>query len=334
MSVNNNIFTPEIFNSEFRFRQFFQSEEEIQEIARLSRIQRPYQKTLYYDKWQVVWIVCTTPFRMVLSLFWKALACFYEKKELYASMQHAQVKAAHQERLYRNYAKQAEFKEDLLCPASNFHQLEAEDLYKQPSLPTSSIRDPWVLDQTYARIRDRVDFFDAGGLCAGASRWFVHLYLSTKGMFESPYEHMRAVGKQFEKGMPKKAALLHALNHNSTNELFPIKTDFEFAKISWEQIDDPKAAIAVFNGLEPGCYELGTFAHRFVYIKSNDDLGFIFDPNKGVIVQEGDLAQKVFNFTLRYLQRSRGNALVIDRSVSTNPIRNASPLSTQTHATA
>jgi len=125
-----------------------------------------------------------------------------------------------------------------------------------------------------------LDLFCTQGVCRGASLWFIYLFLKTKPLFTNRKEHLIAVAKQFNTGIPREGALLQAFADSP--ELLQIQRT-KNEKISLYELDKQKQkARDKIKALPSGIYRVRLLEHSLVYIKENDQ-NYVWDPNYGLL---------------------------------------------------
>ncbi|NGX40007.1 MAG: hypothetical protein KR126chlam1_01347 [Chlamydiae bacterium] len=125
-----------------------------------------------------------------------------------------------------------------------------------------------------------LSIYDEGGLCRGACFWFLYLYLKTTESFEDDESHLIAVARQFQEGVPPQGAFLQTLK-----EVSPLlhlrKVRNEEDNIPFSELQEDSSS--TINSLAPGAYRVGLHRHSLVYIKIDEDRGYQWDPNAGLL---------------------------------------------------
>ncbi len=165
------------------------------------------------------------------------------------------------------------FQANLLSRAINAHRMDTADYFLQRSL-----RIPFPTHPNVAS----VDFFHQDGVCRGMCHWFVFLYFKTRAQFTHSEDHIRALGQQFAKGAPREAAFLQSLTLPPAYDLLHLQLRQDYSRISpgGKTIDQ---IAREFQCRLPGVYGIYTSTHQVVYIKINDNVEYLFDPNEGCI---------------------------------------------------
>jgi hypothetical protein len=154
-----------------------------------------------------------------------------------------------------------------------------------------------------------VQFLLAKGICGGIGNWFLCLYFKTLPHFKDkdPQAHLMAITKLFENGAPRQAEMLQLFNGASEDFChsllgFEVKEEKDKNLKFIKTPEDKEKSNQYIKDLTPGVYFIhfsqgcGS-AHALYYFKINDNLGFLFDPNIGLIKlkensQAEDLTEK------------------------------------------
>lgn len=303
-------FSPDLLNNFTDLKAFFSGEEEIQAIAESETVDPSNDPpTLYYNRWQIAWIYITTPFMGIFVLFCETIACLLFHLGAVGTSRVFTLLAKHSLYDWKILENQNIYQDRFLVPSRNCHDLWTTDVYTTPPIHESMIVDKKVrkmifykaivkIDSHAKQLKDDVmdgikkihflNFYSSDGLCRGMSSWWMFLFLSTKHLLKDPYEHVKAVSKIFEKGAPRKAALLHTLAGDAEALLLNMETTDVF-KTDYKHIHkDATKTLDDLKKIPPGEYALGFRTHRINYVKYRDDLGFIWDPNMGPLPLEGE----------------------------------------------
>ncbi len=208
---------------------------------------------------------------------------------------------------------------DFLVTSRNLPRKKDYKFYTQPPIPLSA-QGAHIKQLSKRNPTGQIDFLGNAGICSGISDWFIYLYLKTKQHALNPTEHLRAVGKIFEKGGPTQAVFLqnfpsHPLlyRHDHVREDFakaleqygpaqvarcnPDQCASLILRHSFNKHHPIEQKIQKIENLPPGAYKVAVKGHAMVYIKESKDLGFLYDPNIGVIKLRGpDHAQKLLEY--------------------------------------
>lgn len=323
-------FSKQILNNFSDLQAFLSGKEEIDWISQSeNRDNRTYVSKLYYNRWQIAWICVKAPFEWIFVLFCEAVAFLSEKLGSTRLNRVFTLLAKHHQADFSSFESQHTYGKQFLIPSRNFHHLWTCDYYNKDSLPVSSIEDAQVKELLFdtslanehshskllkkpvegLQIKNIVEnlkkihyihFYIRNGLCRGDTSWWLYLFLSTQHLFKNPYHHIIAVSKMFEKGVSRQAALLQQLNLAESKVL---KMSFNYSlNISQQQIEqNSEAAIESLKKLPAGPYGVGLHNHRIAYVKIDDQLGFVRDPNRGVIALEGpNQANELLNYIRPY----------------------------------
>lgn len=165
------------------------------------------------------------------------------------------------------------FQNRLLARSINAHREDSEGYYLQPRLHTAMTTHP---DPNY------LNFFHSYGICRGMCYWFAALYLKTKGQFTNPEEHVRAVGKQFEKGASPQAAFLHSIDLPHAYDFLKLRVQEDNTVIPFQGNSHDQICRKLLVRV-PGVYGVYVSNHMLLYIKVDDERQYLFDPIVGSI---------------------------------------------------
>lgn len=141
------------------------------------------------------------------------------------------------------------------------------------------------------------------GMCLGEVRWFLRLYLQTRGQFSDLQTHMRALGKQFEHGGGPEAVLLQGI-WTRGGKILGVREGVRDRSLKWKKnarltlrvnevyAQSPKA-LSQLNDLPIGAYKFEVPKHATAFIKLSKDLSYFFDPNTGVYEIKGEEQSKI-----------------------------------------
>ncbi len=174
------------------------------------------------------------------------------------------------------------FREHFLCPSINTYRKENRDLYLHSPI-NSPLLGPYNL-------------FNPHGLCRGMCNWFYHLYFQTKSSSNNPIEHLKVLTRQFSQGAPFEAALLHLLKVADSPEInylkLEIKEDYKSLQLDEEIAEE-------FWKLPQGEYTVISSTHQFNFIKVDDKLCFLYDPNLGTFaIRDKSMCEKLVKKSL------------------------------------
>lgn len=306
--ILNQKFSPEIFQSESRFCRFFSGDNQVQWLEKLAKheVIPPNRPTLFYSRWKVVWIIVSSAFLLIFSCFLKAVGSLLQYTGASRLAIGCELLSEDCLRDIKGLSAQWKFKEKLLCPLHNHHRLDTSDVYLQPNLPISSIKDKWVRATTFFKEQTSVEFYNKDGVCRGSADWFLYLYLRTLGLFPSQQAHIRAIASLFQKGAPREASILQSLD----SWLF---CDYERARAVLKSDTKPYHLLAI-RQLKAGAYSIGFAKHVIGYIKVSDDLGFVIDMDVGVLVFKGPTqAKEVLEYFERYTKRYSNKTIWVEQ---------------------
>lgn len=127
---------------------------------------------------------------------------------------------------------------------------------------------------------NQVEFFRPRKLCKGSTLWFIHLFMKSRGYFDNVEHHAMAVAEQLRKGVPSQGILLQALS-DVTNLLHRNTTRLEGHTVATDC--SRSDALQKVETLPPGLYKVNVYNHAFAYIKTEEEKGYIFNPNFGLL---------------------------------------------------
>lgn len=338
-----NPFNPDILYSFNKLERFINDKKEIRALCRQANDFKKNPKRME-ERSYLVWFPENEYLQPVVCLYWKCVAVFIKNTGFILNFVGVSFLGRRCVILGKHLSADAvevALKASTLFPIlnRNIHQLTTSDIYLQPSIPMSQIKDRQILEMVAAAKRPRIDFFREGGVCLGSALWFQYLYENTKGLFDSPSKHIHAVAKQFEKGAPLKAALLQSLNNLRENpletvqrharieeDLLHLKVERYYAMIPNAYLKgDCEKAVNILDELPIGAYKIGVPRHALNFIKIHKNLGYIIDPNTGALPRfiryDKDLDDNLKKFvnvldSLRvYLTDPKNDKISIDRFI-------------------
>lgn len=301
------------------FVQYLNGEREIQNLAR--KAQHPLSIThLAYNRWSFTWLkIESASLHCVTRIFNYCKPCFIHffpilTKQLQVKIQHKRVQ-------HRTPYFQDLFKEQLLTRSLNSHQPESADFYLHPSinLRTRKFKDDQVEFSSFSQKR----FLMLDGICQGMCDWLIYLYFHSLPYYldSDPAIHLKSLAQVFENGAPRQSELLQLFGW-AEKEVKHFMLGFEVENDKQESQDlltikslkeDKTKAFSVIKNFPIGVFLISfeldsSNGHALVYFKINENLGFIFDPNIGLIKlashdQHEDLVEKLLASTqlLRYI---------------------------------
>jgi hypothetical protein len=213
------------------------------------------------------------------------------------------------------------FGEDYLCSARNMPQLRAHDCYLSQPIPTDALLDPKICALIPPETEQMGFDHNETGLCEGMCDWFIRLYYATQDAFFSTERHLIAIARQFQEGGPRQAILMQCLNVIKDPPLLGASCSLQ--RIFCEGLSDAQRQARVaskITALSEGAHGLDLWqppqsgGHRLNFFKCNDNLGYVFDPNAGLIRFRGaDMAQRVARFMLHETSVRQVNIVLLLR---------------------
>ncbi len=255
----------------------------------IARIQAHEPVAILDYRWQIAWLVITTPFRFMLEIFLtcvepvlKCLGASHLAIRCHILCAHLATEDCFLRTLLEGRA------DAIMAPLFNTYAFSANDVFLAPRVKTELIQDRKVFD-TFEKDEEwnKVDFYRANGVCRGITTWFTFLFLRTQEHFaENPDGQMQAIGSLFYWGAPGPAALLQAL---CNGEVFLNVCAQQLHRIPLTAQEETRDSIqTALKDAAPGAYEVWFPTHRIGYIKINDQLGYVIEPNGGVFKIEGE----------------------------------------------
>ncbi|MBS0629094.1 MAG: hypothetical protein JSS30_02575 [Verrucomicrobia bacterium] len=237
-----------------QLKTLFTAQQELAEIEQEFELQRP-SDYLYYNRWQVVWIITTAPIAYISYLFLKAVSFVLWSYQL-------DLLAKRMIRPIEYLLTQWQFGYALWVPCENELRYDLTDVYSLSSIKREKIGDPFIRAKLHRRL-NKVNFNRIGkGVCWGSTHWFNYLLL--KKWKSRPIEELVvAVAKQFEDGQPRQAALIQSF--------YGLETDL---------VD--LTSTPVSNREKEGVYLLSSSDHCVSYVRA-EEKEFVFDPRIGLI---------------------------------------------------
>lgn len=260
-------------NFEALKQRYFTGDKELEALAKQS-----IDKSLYMDRWKVVWILVSFPFKfisaVVISAFKSLLDCSCLSEAVKLDVEDTYLFGFEDlNRLFYSIYWGSQFK----LPSINEYQIQDSDIYKLKPIPKSEIPDPKIRENLHPEIKKASFSSRVGkGLCHGGVSWFNYLFL--KGLnrskladqCESYTEYGERIASLFVNGQPKQAGLIQSL-YGIEKVLFPI----EKKPYSIFTRDE-------FKGLPDGVYYVNIGKHAISYVKAKKEQ-FVWDPDVGFI---------------------------------------------------
>lgn len=286
------VFKESVLENYANLQNFFNQSPAIQEVLSkkgepYSDIPVPVNASLDY-KWQVCQYA-TTPFRWILAAYLEIIAAGLDccnSTQLAKDMKNWSVHMIIGFDAFSNETTK------VLRVASSINRPNqaGKIVNEHPSIPESRVATS-VRERTFCSFYKKIKFGHYQGICRGESFWFLYLYLKTKDQFSDPRAHMAALGAQFKNGGGMDPTLLQSISLG-TGELLNLKIGTQSAagttcrkliEYTPEQWRSRSADILrQLKAMPAGAYAVGLPVHQTAYVKINDQLGFFFDPNRGI----------------------------------------------------
>lgn len=268
------LFSPKLLHDFDRLKGFFSGEKELRKINHLSKesIVLPKKRSLYFDRFQVVWIIIIAPYKHLYSVFTWAIAHLLHCLCLESASRYLFVASEHMTREWEYLWSQWKYGSRLLVPTINTYQLNTSDVYSLSSTRREHLPLP-ILRNSLSHLLRKVNFSRIhGGICHGGTCWFNYLF--TKGHKEkrdkSIVQLAVSVAKLFEHGQPRQAGLIQSL-YGLENALL-----YENRRMDYRVPFHNNQALA------DGVYYLRFYVHAISYIKCGKDQ-LIWDPGIGLV---------------------------------------------------
>lgn len=288
------IWNESVLHTYSNLQNFFSSSEAIGEV--LSQKDKICSKTFipYGTNLDCKWQVCqiaTAPFRYLVALMLQTVSIISVPLGARGFSKQMKRNAEWLKGGFNGYTNDAT-KLFLLKSSINSPNAKAQALNATPSIPESRITDPRVKKRTLCDAYHAV-IFNHQHICRGMSTWFIYLYLNTKDQFSDPRSHMRTLGKQFVSGGGMDSTLLQSL-YTCKGKILGLKIGtqpihsrnqdytFSFKRFCPEWYSNPQQMVEEMQNLPPGAYRAFLPKHDTAYIKIDNNLGFFFDPNRGI----------------------------------------------------
>ncbi len=179
-----------------------------------------------------------------------------------------------------------------------------QQIYQHPFIPESQITDPEIKKRTFSKLGGIK--FNNEGLCRGMSHWFIYLYHKTRGECSDPRRQMSSIGKQFQQGAKAEPALLQSL-YVRGGKLLDMKINPSPWACSFDTWKQSKTQlIGQLQNMASGAYYVGLPGHGIAYVKCNEKLSYLFDPNYGIVEIRGDAAGAKLYELIEYSLRLSG----------------------------
>lgn len=195
------------------------------------------------------------------------------------------------------------FKERFLFPARNVHAMKTEKTFARRPIQRDSITDPDI-KRYIPQDSEPISIASPLGVCRGICEWFLYLQKKSISLFPTSEKQLLAIAKLFEKGAPKEAAVIQALPQYSTMQKEPF-VNFFFSQTNYITEESLPYVHYSIHSLDEGSYFLYLSDHVLAYIKEGPDLGYLYDPNYGLIKLDGDPSSQI-NEALYKLYGQRG----------------------------
>jgi hypothetical protein len=193
--------------------------------------------------------------------------------------------------------------ERFLVRSVNLPPIEQEGECCNTAVKISSLRDPRV-KKLFRSKAEWLSFDAMEGGCLGSSEWMLSLYFRTAHSFSSAREHLIALAKLFQKGLPLEAQVLQSFKDLDDSPLLGLKKEayLQIANRGSLKEKIKKAACTMYVA-PPGAYAIDLPGHRITWFKIDKTTTFFHDENVGLVemrtikdyLQESNLLLSTFN---------------------------------------
>jgi len=330
-------YEPRVFNESVlttyqNLKNFFNRSNSIQKV--LNKKNKPYSGVPIPIEYNLEPLrrggVCqaiTAPFRLILCCFFRVAAAGF--KHLHCSQAAKNMKnwSVHLWIGFNAFSHETT-KISKIIPSVNEPNQNGKIVDEHPPIPESRV-DAQVKEASFCLIDHEIRFNHFQGICRGMSQWFLYLYLQTKDQFSSPRAHMAALGKQFKKGGGMDPTLLQSfhlgedllnLKMGSRSKGAPCNALIKRTSDQWRS--NASISIGQLNTLPSGAYRVRLPCHSTVFIKINEEVGYFFDPNYGIIeIQGRELAEKLYDIVSNIVRDLETGKVEINRALNLNIVR-------------
>lgn len=310
----NRVWNASVVQSYSNLRNFISQSDAIDQV--LSRKNKPCTRSFnpLNPNLTFTWQVCqiaTSPFRCTLSVVLKIISGTAWIVGAKTVRKYAKDCARFFEIGFNVYSQQPTQIFRIKSTINDFNK-EGEAVASTPAIPIAAITDPKIKKRAFF---NGIKFDNNQGICRGMSEWFAYLYLNTKDHFDNPRAHMRAIGKQFVNGGGYDPALFQSISFRK-GKILGLKAGIQkprapetpllcFSTAHWHS--NKQDMVNHLQNLLPGVYKTCVPQHATAYVKVNNNLGFFFDPNVGIIEINGPTqAEKLYEL-ISTTQKSIGD---------------------------
>lgn len=290
--------------------QYLDAEAEVQNLASKAT-QSSSSNSLIDNRWSVAWLkIESKPLQCFLTIF------NYTKSYLVGYFPNLtkkiQISINHRLHQHKNLYFQSLFKEQLLVRSLNVHQPSSSDFYLHSNITLRTRL--FENNQFKSSGISEKKFFMSDGLCKGECVWFTYLYFKTLSYFSDPEFQLQTIARLFENGAPRQAELIQLFGWTDVEIIefilgTGLKINEQISSIDTDllKVNDLSNKLAkstnFLKDLPLGAFSIvlsinSSQGHEIRYFKISENLGFIFDPNIGLIKlketnQHLDLAEKL-----------------------------------------
>jgi hypothetical protein len=264
------LFTTDVIRSDHNFLEFMNAERDLEQIR---NFQHPEH---YFTGWEITRVGISAPIGVIGYLFLMGIGFLLYAVRARDLAKRCAIIATHLLTDFFSLIYLCRYGENYLRPFANAPAISRSDLYLHP--PVS-----WT-DTVFDGHDTEADFCNARGVCYGMAHWFAFLYFYSLKTGKDPEELIYGCAEIFKDGATAQAALLQTVRASShQHHLLSYKEECCVSTTLSEINQDIASFSSNFNALNPAIYGISFCHHRVAYIKIREDLGFLIDPNGGII---------------------------------------------------
>lgn len=314
--------------------EYLHVDKEIQKLSTQVKNHPSHPTVLAYHRWSIVCLkiesACLYCFYRVISSSKNFLSRYF------SNITGLQVSIKH--RFLQNEKEKIQniFQRSLLVSSINAHQPKSSDFYLHPNI-FLRLRNFENGDFKFSSTAPK-NFFMEKGLCDGMCSWFTYLYFKTVADFSDSEAQLCAIARLFENGAPRQAEILQLIQGDGSDVRecilgLEIETKDRAASLkdlnllSIQALSKKDAQSSQYlHSLPVGVYSVSlaidhdatgyhiATAHALRYFKINENLGFIWDPNVGLIKLDKDLSEELLKCA-RLLRNIKEDSYFIFRQI-------------------
>lgn len=265
-------FLPATLDNFDRFKTFFDGASAIEQVKRNGK-KNPTERSFEWDQ----------SFMPLYSVFAKTLGQVFHTMSFCDLGQKWFLQSKWAELHPDSYYKQI-YGERFLVRAVNLPPIDQQGECCAP-IAVASIKDSAV--RTLCKAKEDLLYFDTlEGGCLGGSEWMLSLYFRTQDLFSNAKEHLIAISKLFQGGLPLQAQVLQGLDSGHLKE----SPHLGLLKKSYAQVENQgtnkeifEKAVRMMYAAPKGEYAIDLPGHRVTFYKVDKTTSFLHDENAGLI---------------------------------------------------